>query len=116
MSAVLTAPDVTVKEITVRELKNLFDTNADFQLIDVREAHERDIATIGGENIPLGTVLQNTDKFSRDKQVVIYCRSGKRSGDAAYALERDFGFDNLYNLKGGILAYSDQIDPSLTKY
>jgi adenylyltransferase/sulfurtransferase len=105
-----------LKEITVRELKQLLDTNADIQLIDVREPYEREIASIGGENIPLGTVLDNSDKFSRDKQVVVYCRSGKRSGDAVLALERQFGFSNLYNLKGGILAYADEIDPSLTKY
>ncbi len=105
-----------IKEITVKELKALFDTASDFQLIDVREPHERDIASIGGENIPLGTVTQHVDKFARDKQVVVYCRSGKRSGDAVSVLERDFGFDNLYNLKGGILAYSDEIDSSLTKY
>lgn len=105
-----------VKEITVKELKSLFDSKSDFQLIDVREPHERDIASIGGENIPLGTVTQQADKFSREKKVIIYCRSGKRSGDAALTLQRDFGFQNLYNLKGGILAYSDEIDPSLTKY
>lgn len=105
-----------VKEISVKELKSLFDSKSDFQLIDVREPHERDIATLGGDNIPLGTITQHSDKFSRDKQVVIYCRSGKRSGDAALVLQRDFGFQNLYNLKGGILAYSDEIDSSLTKY
>jgi adenylyltransferase/sulfurtransferase len=105
-----------MKEISVTELKALFDANADFQLIDVREPHEIAIASIGGENIPLGTVLQNTSAFARDKQVVVYCRSGKRSGDAVLALEQEHGFDNLYNLKGGILAYADQIDSSLTKY
>lgn len=116
MSVTLTMADINVKEITVHELQSLLDSKADFQLIDVREPYERDIASIGGENIPLGTVLNNAHKISRDKQVVIYCRSGKRSGDAAYALERDYGFTNLYNLKGGILAYSDEIDSSLTKY
>ncbi len=105
-----------MKELTVSDLKSLFDAKADFQLIDVREPHEIAIATIGGENIPLGTVLQNSDKIATDKQVVIYCRSGKRSGDAVLALERQFGFDNLYNLKGGILAYADEINQSLTKY
>jgi sulfur-carrier protein adenylyltransferase/sulfurtransferase len=61
-------------------------------------------------------VLQNADKISKDKQVVIHCRSGKRSADAIRALEEKFGYDNLYNLKGGILAYADQIDNSLAKY
>jgi sulfur-carrier protein adenylyltransferase/sulfurtransferase len=105
-----------VKELTVQELKELIDAKADFQLIDVREDYEFEIANIGGELIPLGTVLQNADKISKDKQVVIHCRSGKRSADAIRALEEKFGYDNLYNLKGGILAYADQIDNSLAKY
>jgi adenylyltransferase/sulfurtransferase len=105
-----------VKELTVQELKELFDSKADFQLIDVREDYEFEIANIGGELIPLGTVLQHADKISKEKQVVIHCRSGKRSADAIRALEEKFGFDNLYNLKGGILAYADQIDNSLAKY
>ena len=105
-----------MKEITPKELKALFDSGADFQLIDVREPHEITIATIGGENIPLGTIMQNTDSIARDKQVIIYCRSGARSGNAVVALEQHLGLDNLYNLKGGILRYSDDVDSSLQKY
>lgn len=106
----------TVKELTVQELKQLIDSKADFQLIDVREDYEFEIANLNGELIPLGTVLQHVDKISKDKQVVVHCRSGKRSADAIRVLEERFGFDNLYNLKGGILAYADQIDNSLAKY
>lgn len=106
----------TVKELTVQELKQLIDSKADFQLIDVREDYEFEIANLGGELIPLGTLLQHVDKISKDKQVVVHCRSGKRSADAIRVLEERFGFDNLYNLKGGILAYADQIDNSLAKY
>lgn len=105
-----------MKEITVSELKALKDSGADFQLIDVRETYEAEIAEIGGELIPLGTVPQNVDKFSKDKQVVVHCRSGKRSGDAIAWLEANHGFTNLYNLKGGILAWSDEIDPEVEKY
>jgi len=106
----------TVKEITVQELKQLFDSKADFQLIDVREDYEFEIANLGGELIPLGTVLQNVDTINKEKQVVVHCRSGKRSADAIRVLEERFGFENLYNLKGGILAYADQVDNSLAKY
>lgn len=105
-----------MKEVTVKELADLKASGADFQLIDVREQHEADIAEIGGELIPLGSVPQNVDKFSKDKQVIIHCRSGARSGNAVQWLEANHGFDNLYNLKGGILAYADEIDNSLTKY
>lgn len=105
-----------MKEVTVQELKKLIDENADFQLIDVREPHEYQVANLQGELIPLGQVEANVDKIARDKQVVVHCRSGARSGNAIAALEARYGFTNLYNLKGGILAWSDQIDPSVPKY
>lgn len=104
-----------MKEITVSELKKMMDGNEDFQLIDVREEHETDIASIGGELIPMGDVFDKLDKISRDKKVVIYCRSGNRSGVITQALEAQ-GFKNVHNLKGGILAWSSEIDPSITKY
>lgn len=105
-----------MKEITVKELKALRDTKEDFQLIDVREEHEYEISNLGGELIPLGTIVENADKISKDKKVIIYCRSGARSAAAVSQLEKQFGYNNLYNLKGGILAYADQIDPTLVKY
>ncbi len=105
-----------MKEITVKELADLKSSGADFQLIDVREQHEADIAEIGGELIPMNTVPQNVDKFSKDKQVVVHCRSGARSGNVIQWLEANHSYDNLYNLKGGILAYADEIDNSLQKY
>ena len=105
-----------MKEVTVKELAALKASGADFQLIDVREPHEADIAEIGGQLIPLSSVPQNVDKISKDKQVIIHCRSGARSGKAVQWLETNHSFDNLYNLKGGILAYADEIDNSLTKY
>lgn len=105
-----------VKEITVKQLKELQDQGADFQLIDVREPYEYEIANISGELIPLGTVLDHADKISKDKPVIVHCRSGMRSANAIAQLEAQFGFDNLSNLKGGILAYADEIDTSLAKY
>jgi len=111
-----TDKDKNMKEVTVQELKQLQDSGADFQLIDVREPHEYAIANLGGELIPLGQVKAQADKIARDKQVVVQCRSGARSGNAVRLLEEKFGFNNLYNLKGGILAWSDEIDPSVPKY
>jgi molybdopterin/thiamine biosynthesis adenylyltransferase/rhodanese-related sulfurtransferase len=105
-----------MKEVTVQELKALIDNNADFQLIDVREPHEYQIANLGGELIPLGQVDAQADKIARDKQVVVHCRSGARSGNAIQFLEQKYGLQNLFNLKGGILAWSDEIDPSVPKY
>lgn len=105
-----------MKEITVKELKDLIDNKADFQLVDVREQNEFDFANLNGELIPLGSVPDHVDEILKDKQVVVHCRSGKRSGDAITYLEQNHGYENLYNLVGGILAWSDEIDPSVPKY
>lgn len=105
-----------VPEVTVQEYKSWLDANEDVQLIDVREPHEVEISEIGGELIPLKTVTENADKISRDKKVVVHCRSGQRSADAIKQLQEKYGFDNLYNLKGGILAWSQEIDESVPQY
>jgi sulfur-carrier protein adenylyltransferase/sulfurtransferase len=76
-----------------------------FQLIDVREPEEYNDRNIGGTLIPLNNILEEADKVSTDRKVLIYCRSGKRSSTAIQQLEDKFGLDNLYNLKGGILDY-----------
>ena len=104
-----------VKEITVQELKKKMDAKEDFQLIDVREKHEYDFVNLGAELIPLNSVLDNVEKFSRDKQVIIHCKGGVRSAKAIQALEEK-GFTNLYNLKGGIVAYAKEVDESLPVY
>ena len=105
-----------MKEVTVQELKQMFDTKEDFQLIDVREPYEFEISSLGGELIPVGTILENADKISKDKTVVLLCRSGQRSKTAIMNLEEKFGFRNLFNLRGGITAYATEIDHSIIKY
>lgn len=105
-----------MKEVTVQELKALKDANADFQLIDVREPHEFDICELGGELIPQGDIPSNVAKIDRNKQVIIHCRSGARSGNMVQWLEKNHGFTNLYNLKGGILAWAREIDPEMPTY
>ncbi|MBK6396765.1 MAG: rhodanese-like domain-containing protein [Bacteroidetes bacterium] len=104
-----------MKEITVQELKQKLDNSEDFQLIDVREPFEYEICNLDGELIPMGIILNETEKISKDKTVIIHCKSGGRSGAIVNELEK-IGFTNLYNLKGGILAYAREIDPSLTSY
>ena len=105
-----------MNEITVAELKKMMDAKEDFQFIDVREQHEADICSIGGELIPMGEIMESLEKISKTKKVIVHCKSGKRSAAVILALESQAGYINLYNLKGGILAYADEIDPSLTKY
>ena len=102
-----------MKEINVKELKKKIENKEDFQLIDVREEFEYQDANLGGELIPLGSILLEVDKISKDKDVVIHCRSGKRSAAAIMQLEQQFGFNNLYNLQGGIIAWAEEIDPSI---
>ncbi len=113
---VKTKERMDMKEITVDELKKLKDSGEDFQLIDVREDYEIEICHIDGERIPLSEVPHSVDKISRVKKVIIHCRSGSRSGNTVKWLEKNHHFENLYNLKGGILAWADQIDPSMAKY
>ncbi len=105
-----------MKEVTVSELKQMRDDNIDFQLIDVREEHEYEIANLGGELIPMGEAMNRVEEISKTKPVVIHCRSGARSAAVIQQLEKTHGFTNLSNLKGGILAYAKEIDPSLTTY
>jgi len=107
---------IKVKEISVRELEALINTRKDFQLIDVREPYEYQISNIGGELIPLGEIEEAVNRISHSKQVILHCRSGGRSTQAIEILEKKFGLANLYNLKGGILAWAKQIDNSLPKY
>lgn len=104
-----------MKEITVEELKAKIDNNEDFQLIDVREDFEYETSNLDGLHIPLAEVILEQEKISRDKPVVIHCRSGKRSAQAIMLLERE-GYDNLSNLKGGILAWRDSFDPDMQVY
>lgn len=105
-----------IKEITVEELKEKIDNKEDFQLIDVRETFEYETSNINGENIPLGGILIEEDKIARDKPVIMQCRSGKRSAAAVMQLEQQFGLTNLYNLKGGLLAWQEAFDPDMQVY
>jgi rhodanese-related sulfurtransferase len=104
-----------MEEITVEELKRKIDSGEDFQLIDVRETFEYEVSNLGGENIPLSGIMIESDKLATDKPVIVQCRSGKRSAAAIMQLQT-LGFDNLYNLEGGILAWKEKYDPSMPVY
>jgi molybdopterin/thiamine biosynthesis adenylyltransferase/rhodanese-related sulfurtransferase len=110
------AVEKSIKEITAKELYDLQVKGEDIQVIDVREPHEYEIANIGGELIPLSTVAEHAEKIDRHKKVIVHCKMGGRSAKAIRELEEKFGFTNLYNLKGGILGWIDEIQPELTKY
>ncbi|MCS3796096.1 molybdopterin-synthase adenylyltransferase MoeB [Niastella sp. OAS944] len=105
-----------VKEITPKELYELQVKGEPFQLIDVREPYEYEIVNIGAELIPLATVAEQADKINKDQPVIVHCKMGGRSAKAIRELEEKYGFTNLYNLKGGIIAYIDEVKPELAKY
>ena len=108
--------ETMVQEITVSQLKQWQDEEKDFQLIDVRKQFEWDIANLNAELIILDTLPNNVDKIAKDKPVVIHCRSGARSANAIRFLQENYGYSNLYNLKGGILAWAAEIDASMATY
>ena len=105
-----------MKEKTVTELKQMMDSGAEFKLIDVREPHEFDVCNLKGELIPMNEVPEHLDKIPKDVPVIVHCRSGARSGRIIQYLEQEYGYTNLFNLKGGILAWADEIDPNMPKY
>lgn len=114
------APGATpVKDLTDYspiEVKAMLDRGASFTFIDVREPHEHQIASIPPARlIPLGTLPQHLHELDRTAEVVVHCKSGARSAKAV-ALLRENGFTNVHNMTGGILAWSDQVDPKVAKY
>lgn len=111
------APNVESKlEIEPTEVKAKIDRGDKFTLIDVREPHEWQIGHINyAKLIPLGEVGKRLGELNVDDEIVVHCKSGVRSGKAADLL-RQSGFKNVLNMKGGILAWSDKVDPSVPKY
>jgi adenylyltransferase/sulfurtransferase len=102
--------------MSVQELKRKMDACEPLELIDVRETFEYEIARIDGAKlIPLGEIAERTDELQRERPIVVHCHSGQRSAQAVRLLQQR-GFANVYNLEGGIDAWSDQIDPSVPKY
>jgi sulfur-carrier protein adenylyltransferase/sulfurtransferase len=106
-----------LEEITATELKSLFDRDEDLQLIDVREPHEYEIARIPGARlIPLGEIVNRICEIEKGKTTVVQCKGGVRSAKAIQYL-KDAGFEGrLVNLKGGIGAWANEVDPSVPRY
>lgn len=102
------AVEKLIKEISVDEFNAWKNADEDLQVIDVREPDEYAEVNIGATLIPLNTVVANADRINRNGKVVVHCKMGGRSAKAIRELEEKFGFENLYNLKGGITAYLQQ--------
>jgi sulfur-carrier protein adenylyltransferase/sulfurtransferase len=105
-----------VPELTVEALKAMRDRGEAPVLVDVREPGEWAISDLPGSvKIPLGTLPQSLEKLSKADEIVVYCRTGGRSGNAVQFLNQ-MGFDRAKNLAGGINAWAERIDPSLPRY
>lgn len=107
--------ETNIKEIDVHEFQYWKTSQVAFQLIDVREKWEYDIVNLGGELIPLSQLLENKNKIDTHKKVVVLCKSGVRSRKAVELLNL-VGIHSIYSLKGGILAYINEIDNTLIRY
>src|SRR6266480_2936347 len=111
------ATEPTMEEIKATELKQRLDQGDDIQIIDVREPHEYEIGQLPNSKlIPLGQVLNRMNEIDPDRETVIHCKMGGRSAKAIEALQRSGFPGHLVNLKGGITAWSNEVDPSVPKY
>ncbi|CAN5853907.1 hypothetical protein BH18ACI4_BH18ACI4_08150 [soil metagenome] len=110
-------PTPPIPEITATELKQRLDSGEDIQLIDVRDPHEVAIAAIpNATHIPLGQVLDRMSEIDPARETVVHCKMGGRSAKAIEALKRSGFTGSLLNLKGGITAWSNEVDASVPKY
>ena len=106
-----------MEEITATELKQRIDSGDDLQIIDVREPNEYQTARIPGTTlIPLGEVVNRKGEIDESRETVVHCKGGGRSAKAIEALQRAGFQGRLLNLKGGITAWSNDVDPSVPKY
>ncbi len=108
-------PAAQVPEMEPVELKRKLDAGEDVFILDVREPHEYQICHLNGHLIPLGDLPKRVSELDSARTIVAHCRSGMRSAQAVEFL-RTAGFRKVWNLKGGILAWSDTVDPSVPKY
>lgn len=114
MSQATTQP---MPEITATELKQRLDNREDIQILDVRESNEVAMAKLPNSiHIPLAQVLNRMSEIDPSRETVVHCKMGGRSAKAIEALQRSGFKGNLLNLKGGITAWSNEVDPSVPKY
>lgn len=109
------APGQSPWDISVEELARLRESEAEFLLLDVREESELDTVTLGGKHLPLASISERLDELERDAHIIVHCRAGTRGAKAVTQL-REAGFDNAWNVNGGLMAWADRIDPSLPRY
>jgi len=105
-----------IRETTVKELKEMQESKEDFCLIDVRNPDEYEYCHLEGELIPMSNIPEDYSKIPKDKKVIIHCHHGGRSRKVIAWLQDSHGYENLYNLTGGIHAWSIEIDTNIPIY
>ncbi|MGH9944788.1 MAG: molybdopterin-synthase adenylyltransferase MoeB [Pyrinomonadaceae bacterium] len=116
-TAARTEETSAMEEITATELKQRLERGDDIQIIDVREPNEYEIARLENSRlIPLGQVVNRASEIDPSRETVVHCKAGGRSAKAIEALQRAGFAGRLVNLKGGITAWSNEVDPSVPKY
>jgi adenylyltransferase/sulfurtransferase len=106
---------MSVPEIRVEELKRRLDAGENLFLLDVRDEFEYEISNIGGQLIPLSELSQRVNELDANLNIVTVCKMGSRSAKAAQVLHKA-GFAHVWNMTGGIHAWSDRVDSSVQKY
>lgn len=106
---------MNIPEITVQQLQELRQSNADFFLLDVRNQNEYDICHLNGHLIPLVELSNRLNELNPEQTIVIHCHAGGRSARATQYLIQQ-GFKKVFNLRGGITAWANEIDPAMPKY
>ena len=105
-----------MKQIDPISLKEKIDNEEDFQLVDISDEYEFEICCIGGDKINMYSIFDNLEKISKEKDVIIYCRTGTRSSNIIKMLEDTYSYKNLYNLNGGIMRWREDVDNSINEY
>ncbi len=106
-----------MQEISAADLKKRMDENEDVQLIDVRQPNENAVAKIeGAKLIPLGEIVKRMDELDANRETILHCKAGGRSAQAIEMLKQAGYSGELKNLKGGITAWSNEVDPKIPKY
>lgn len=108
-------PPSEIKEITAEEFRSIINSDEEIEIIDVREKFEYEIANFGGKLIPIGELEERLHEVSKDKKVIVHCKMGGRSKKAIEMMQMH-GFNNLINLKGGIITYANEIDSTIPTY
>src|SRR5579863_874995 len=106
---------MSVPEISVQELEALRNANADFLILDVRNPDEYALCNLDGLLIPFAELPSRLNELNPEQHIIIHCHAGGRSRRATEYLIQQ-GFKNVQNLRGGITAWANEIDPKMPKY